>query len=194
MEKDVPRKPLHPAGTIYTVGHSTHTLEELVEMLKAHGVAGVADVRSIPRSRRGPQFNADALTVDLPKSGLAYHPFKDLGGRRHTLKDSINTAWRNASFRGYADYMQTEAFVDGLDRLMELAARTPLAMMCAEAVPWRCHRSLIGDALLVRGWTVLDIFSRTKATPHKLTPFARVRGRKITYPQETLFQEADIRP
>jgi uncharacterized protein (DUF488 family) len=185
----MPRKTIHPVGTIYTIGHSTHTLEELVEMLKAHGVAGVADVRSIPRSRRVPQFNADALTVDLPKSGLEYYPFKDLGGRRHTRKDSINSAWRNASFRGYADFMQMDAFIEGLDRLMELAAQTPLAMMCAEAVPWRCHRSLIGDALLIRNWTVLDIFSRTKATPHKLTSFAKVRGKKITYPGETLFDE-----
>ncbi len=185
----MPRTAAHPAGTIYTLGHSTHTLEEVVEMLKAHQVGGIADVRSIPRSRRVPQFNADALEVDLPRHGLAYYPFKDLGGRRHARKDSINSAWRNESFRGYADFMQTEAFSAALARLTDLARKTPLAMMCAEAVPWRCHRSLIGDALLVRGWEVLDIFSCTKVTPHKLTPFARVRGERITYPGETLFAE-----
>ena len=153
-------------------------------MLRAHGVEGVADVRLIPRSRRVPQFNFDALTTDLPKHGLRYFPFKDLGGRRRADKDSINAGWRNVSFRGYADFMQTPAFKEALQRLTEVACEWPVALMCAEAVPWRCHRSLIGDALLVRGWIVLDIMSETKRNPHKMTPFARVEGKRITYPPE----------
>lgn len=180
--------PAESEPTIYTIGHSTHTLAELVEILKAHGVQAIADVRSIPRSRRVPQFNAESLAVDLPKMGLVYEPFKDLGGRRHTRTDSINTAWRNESFRGYADFMQGQAFAQALERLIEAAKGRPTAIMCAEAVPWRCHRSLIGDALLVRGWRVLDIFSKTQIKPHNLTKFARVTGQAITYPQENLFE------
>jgi len=170
------------APAIYTVGHSTRTLEELAGLVKAHGVEGIADVRLIPRSRRVPQFNADALSANLPPLGLRYFPFQGLGGRRRPGKDSPNTAWRNESFRGYADFMQTPAFIQQLEALMAVARQTPVALMCAEAVPWRCHRSLIGDALLVRGWRVLDIFSPTRATAHKLTPFARVDGLRITYP------------
>jgi uncharacterized protein (DUF488 family) len=180
------------SGTIYTVGHSTHTFGELVEMVKAHGVQAIADVRSIPRSRRVPQFNADALTADLPQAGIEYLPFKILGGRRRTSKHSINGAWRNASFRGYADYMQTDAFAEGLELLMEAALQRTIAMMCAEAVPWRCHRSMIGDALVVRGWRVLDIFSPTKATAHQLTRFAHVQGDQITYPPEPVEPDAPL--
>jgi uncharacterized protein (DUF488 family) len=172
------------ATTIYTVGHSTRTLDELVAMLKAHGVAGVADVRRFAGSRRLPHFNAENLAVELPKRGLTYLPSPLLGGRRKPQADSINTGWRNASFRAYADYMQMPEFGEGLDRLMERAREIPLTMMCAEAVPWRCHRSLIADALIARGWTVIDIMSATKATPHKLTPFARVEGTRVTYPAE----------
>jgi uncharacterized protein (DUF488 family) len=188
MPTTPPAPPAPP--TLYTVGHSTRTLDELVNLVKAHGVAGIADVRSIPRSRRVPQFNAEALAVDLPGRDLRYFPFKGLGGRRRMNSHSINGGWRNTSFRGYADYMQSEAFVEHLEALMVVARQMPIAIMCAEAVPWRCHRSLIGDALLVRGWRVLDIFSPTRATPHKLTPFALVEGLSITYPAEpeaTLF-------
>ena len=170
--------------TIYTVGHSTRSLDELVDMLKVHGVAGVADVRRFAGSRRLPHFNAENLAVELPRRGLAYLPCPMLGGRRKPAPDSINLGWRNESFRAYADYMQTPAFADALQRLIDEAHKTPLAMMCAEAVPWRCHRSLIADALVVRGWMVLDIMSATKATPHKLTPFARVSDTLITYPHE----------
>ncbi|HSV12727.1 MAG TPA: DUF488 domain-containing protein [Tepidisphaeraceae bacterium] len=177
--------------TIFTVGHSTRSLDDFIALLRAHGVRAVADVRLIPRSRRFPHFNDDALAVSLPKAGIAYHPFKTLGGRRRPLRDSINMAWRNESFRGYADFMQTPAFVEALRPLMELAGQTPTTTMCAEAVPWRCHRSMISDALIVRGWTVMDIMSQTSAVVHKLTPFAVVRGTTITYPavldQETLF-------
>ena len=170
--------------TIYTVGHSTRTLEELVEMLRAHGVAAIADVRRFAGSRRLPQFNAEHLAAELPRLGIAYLPCPLLGGRRRADPDSVNLGWRNASFRAYADYMQTPPFLDGLMRLSEEGARRPTAMMCAEAVPWRCHRSLIADALIVRGWTVLDVMSRTKASIHKLTPFARAQGTFITYPGE----------
>jgi hypothetical protein len=171
--------------TIYTAGHSTRTLDELVGMLKSHGVAGVADVRRFAGSRRLPHFNAENLAIELPKRGLAYLPCPLLGGRRKPQADSTNTGWRNASFRAYADYMQTPDFAEGLQQLMGRAGETPLAMMCAEAVPWRCHRSLIADALIARGWTVIDVMSPTQASPHKLTPFARVDGPRVTYPGET---------
>ena len=170
--------------TLYTVGHSTRTLEELVAVLRSHGVAAVADVRRFAGSRRLPQFNAEHLAAELPRLGLAYLPCPLLGGRRKPGPGTANAGWRNASFRAYADYMQTPAFAQGLDQLMKAAERQPVAMMCAEAVPWRCHRSLVADALLVRGWAVLDLMSPAKAAPHKLTPFARVDGTRITYPPE----------
>ncbi len=153
-------------------------------MLNAHHVTTLADVRLIPRSRRYPHFNDEALAVSLPAAGIDYVPFKSLGGRRRAAKDSINTAWRNASFRGYADFMQTDAFAATLDELIRVARAKPTAIMCAEAVPWRCHRSLIADALLIRGWEVIDIYDAKKATPHKLTPFAKVQGTRVTYPGE----------
>ena len=168
--------------TVYTVGHSTKTFDEFVETLKAHGVVAIADVRRFPASRRLPHFNADRLAADAPKFGLTYFPCPLLGGRRRPSSNSVNLGWRNQSFRAYADYMQTTEFLEGLQHLIEHASNAPLTMMCAEAVPWRCHRSLIADALIVRGWTVIDIMSPTKAAPHKLTPFAAVRGTTITYP------------
>jgi uncharacterized protein (DUF488 family) len=180
--------------TLYTVGHSTRTLDELVVLLRAHGVGAVADVRLIPKSRRYPHFNAESLALSLPERGLTYLPFRSLGGRRRPLKDSPNMGWRNESFRGYADYLATDAFKTALAELLAVAADVPTAIMCAEAVPWRCHRSLIADAALVRGWKVLDIMSQTSATPHKLTKFARVEGQTLTYPGETqgeLFETAD---
>jgi uncharacterized protein (DUF488 family) len=169
---------------LYTIGHSTHPLDEFVAMIKAHGVAAVADVRSIPRSRRYPHFNDTHLAVELPRAGIEYLSFKSLGGRRHARKDSINLGWHNEGFRGYADYMQTPAFENGLNDLQEQAHRVPTAIMCAEAVPWRCHRSLISDAMLARGWQVMDIFSPTSAKPHGLTSFAVVEETKITYPTD----------
>jgi uncharacterized protein (DUF488 family) len=176
--------------TIYTIGHSTRTFQELVEILHAHGVRAVADVRTIPKSRRLPHFCADYLAKRLPKHDIQYIPFKQLGGLRRPAKDSINSGWRNESFRGYADYMQTPGFEDGLGELMKLARKQPTTTMCAEAVPWRCHRSLISDALLVRGWRVLDIMSAAKANEHKLTKFAHVDGTVVTYPpeQDELFE------
>jgi len=165
---------------IYTIGHSTRTLEELVEILKVYSIERLVDVRTMPRSRHTPQFNAENLANSLKRNGINYFHLDTLGGLRKTSKDSINKGWRNTSFRGYADYMQTEDFKRGLSELMELAV-VPTAIMCAEAVPWRCHRSLIGDALLVRGIEVIDIFSETKSVPEKLTSFAQTEGLTITY-------------
>jgi uncharacterized protein (DUF488 family) len=178
---------------IFTVGHSTRSAEEFLALLKAHGIQAIADVRLIPKSRRYPHFHDDQMAQWLPDAGIAYVPFKQLGGRRRPAKDSINIGWRNESFRGYADFMQQEAFSRAVDELMALASQWPTATMCAEAVPWRCHRSLISDALLVRGWRVLDVTSATKAAAHKLTPFAKVDGLRITYPPEEpqLFTGAD---
>jgi Protein of unknown function, DUF488 len=170
------------ALTILTIGHSTHPIDEFISMLQAHGVQQLVDVRTIPKSRRVPQFNQDALAKKLKTFGIHYIHLKALGGLRHAKKDSINLGWRNASFRGYADYISTDEFRAALGRLLELAHAKPTAIMCAEAVPWRCHRSLIGDALLVRGVQVEDIMSATSRRPHQLTPFARVQGHEITYP------------
>lgn len=178
--------PRQPAFTIYTIGHSTHPLAEFIAILKAHRIERLVDVRSIPRSRHTPQFNRDRLAKKLRSNGIAYTHLKALGGLRHARKDSVNTGWRNASFRGYADYMQTPEFSAGLDRLLRLAHAKRTAIMCAEAVPWRCHRSLIADALLVRKWQVCDIFSATSLRPHKRTQFARVRGLRIIYPESAV--------
>lgn len=169
--------------TLFTIGHSTRTLEELVAILREHGVLVLVDVRTVPRSRYVPQFNAETLANDLAESGITYIPLGALGGLRKARPDSINTAWRNASFRGYADYMQTREFGAGLERLIEIASKKPTAIICAEAVPWRCHRSLIADAMIVRGWRVIDLMSQSSATLHKLTDFARVKGTRITYPK-----------
>jgi uncharacterized protein (DUF488 family) len=169
-------------ATVYTIGHSTRPQEELIDLLHHYGVVTLADVRTVPRSRHNPQFNADVLAEDLPRVGIAYVHLARLGGLRRGLgAASPNMGWRNASFRGYADYMQTDDFAAGLDELRMLTANGPVALMCAEAVPWRCHRSLIADALLVRGVVARDIQSRTRAEPHKLTPFARLDGERIVY-------------
>ena len=170
--------------TIYTIGHSTRSAEEFLAILRAHDIRAVADVRLIPKSRRHPHFADEQLARWLPEAGIEYLPFKSLGGRRRPAKDSPNTGWRNESFRGYADFLQTPRFEAALTELISHAERVPLTTMCAEAVPWRCHRSLISDALLVRGWTVLDVMSETSATPHELTKFAKVEGTTITYPPE----------
>jgi uncharacterized protein (DUF488 family) len=179
--------------TILTIGHSTRTLDEFVSLLKANSVKRVVDVRSIPKSRHVPQFNREPLARGLRARGIAYVHLKALGGRRHAKKESVNLAWRNPSFRGFADYMATEEFRAGIERLLELARSKRTAIMCAEAVPWRCHRSLIGDALLVRGVVVEDILSPTSRRPHELTPFAKVQGHQITYsvnrPESLRFSE-----
>ena len=174
-----------PPLLILTIGHSTRLLEEFIALLKAHGVKQLVDVRTIPRSRHNPQFNRDTLSTKLRNARIGYRHIKGLGGLRHPRKNSPNTAWRNAGFRGFADYMQTTEFADNLQSLIELAKKKPLAIMCAEAVPWRCHRSLISDALTVRGVAVEHITNRTTRHAHKLTPFAHVDGIRIVYPAES---------
>jgi uncharacterized protein (DUF488 family) len=168
---------------IFTIGHSTRTVETFIELLRSHGVKRLVDVRTVPRSRHNPQFNRDSLPAVLRAAGIEYAHIEALGGLRHPRPDSLNTGWRNASFRGYADYMQTPEFATGLETLIQTAALQPSAIMCAEAVPWRCHRSLIADALKVRGCAVEHIMSASRAQPHSLTKFAKVEGARITYPQ-----------
>ena len=167
---------------LWTVGHSTRTVEALVELLRAHGIRCLADVRTLPRSRRNPQFNADALPRPLDAVGIRYAHLPDLGGLRHARPDSPNTAWRDPGFRGYADHMQTAVFAAALDELLAVAARAPTAVMCAEAVPWRCHRLLLSDALVAGGEPVAHIRSADAADPHALTSWARVDGMRVTYP------------
>ncbi|BDG10568.1 DUF488 domain-containing protein [Anaeromyxobacter paludicola] len=167
---------------VLAVGHSTRPLAELVALLRAAGVRTLADVRTIPRSRANPQFEGPALAAGLAEAGIGYVHLSRLGGLRHARKDSPNGAWRNASFRGYADYMLTPGFEEGLTELRALAAEGPVALLCAEAVPWRCHRSLIADALFARGVVVQHIVGRGRTRPHRLTPFARLEGRRVLYP------------
>ena len=168
--------------SIATVGHSTHPIEEFVGILQAHGIRQLVDVRTMPRSRRVPQFNKENLAASLQAAGILYRHMPSLGGLRHPKRDSTNTGWRNASFRGYADHMQTPEFRENLEELIELAAQSPAAIMCAEAVPWRCHRSLIADALMARDISVTEILSAKQSRPHALTPFAQVSGTEVTYP------------
>jgi uncharacterized protein (DUF488 family) len=167
---------------ILTVGHSTRPLEEFLALLVGHGVTQLVDIRSIPRSRHNPQYDRTRLPRSLEDLGIHYVHMPGLGGRRRARPDSINTAWRNASFRGYADYLQTPEFAESLDALLRLAAVAPTAIMCAEAVPWRCHRSLVSDALLARGARVEEIVNPAATRPHTLTPWAKVEGARVTYP------------
>jgi hypothetical protein len=172
------------AARVFTIGHSTRTIDEFIALLTDHQITRLVDVRTIPRSRANPQFNKDVLPASLKKARIAYVHVPALGGLRKTRADSPNGAWRNLSFRGYADYMQTPEFAEGIDVLLDWMLKDRLALMCAEAVPWRCHRSLIADALTVRGVRVEEIISATKTQVHKMTPFAKVRGLTITYPPE----------
>jgi len=169
-------------AVVYTIGHSTRPAGDFVSLLTAHGIRTLVDVRTIPKSRHNPQFNGEALDATLAQSGIRYVHEPDLGGLRKPRSDSINLAWRNTSFRGYADYMQTPPFDAAIDRLVARAEEGPTAIMCAEAVPWRCHRSLVADALMARGHEAREIASETRATPPKMTPFARVEGDRVTYP------------
>lgn len=168
--------------TVYTIGHSTRSADEFLNILDTYSIETVADIRTVPRSRRNPQYDQKSLNPLLLRHNFGYVHLPGLGGLRRARKDSINTGWENASFRGYADYMQTPEFTSALEALITLATEKRTLIMCAEAVPWRCHRSLVGDALLVRGIAVEDIISATCAKPHNLTPWARVEGRRITYP------------
>lgn len=168
---------------LYTIGHSTRSLEDLLRFLRASHIVCLADVRTIPRSRHTPQFNREALGVALPKAGLQYVHLSQLGGlRRSSGKGSPNSGWRNAGFRGFADYMQTDEFARGLDELWAIAGQVRTAIMCAEALYWRCHRSLIADAFTVRGGRVRHILSDRKVEEHRMTPFAVVVEGRITYP------------
>jgi uncharacterized protein (DUF488 family) len=171
-----------PEGAIFTIGHSTLPIESFIAILQAYGIEMLVDIRTIPRSRRNPQFNEDALPESLRTAHLYYLHMAALGGLRHTHRGSPNGGWRNESFRGYADYMQTGAFCDALEKLIGLSRQRRIAIMCAEAVPWRCHRSLVADALIVRGIPVIEILSEASYRTHKLTLFARVTGTQITYP------------
>jgi uncharacterized protein (DUF488 family) len=173
-----------PQPTVMTIGHSTRSLDEFICLLQVHAVTCVVDVRTVPRSRHNPQFNKASLPRTLKKAGLSYVHLPGLGGLRHAKRDSLNMGWRNASFRGFADYMQTPEFDQSLDELIQLATKETVALMCAEAVPWQCHRSLIADALLVQRIRTEDIMSLTRRQVHTLTPFAKVRGTSITYPAE----------
>lgn len=174
--------------TLYSIGHSTRPIEEFVALLRMHGVRQLVDVRTAPGSRRNPQYGADALAASLAEAGIAYSQLKPLGGRRRPRADSPNAGWRNLSFRGYADHMQTPEFAAALAQLIALGRAAPTAFMCAEAVPWRCHRSLIGDALIARGLAVVDIVGERDARPHKLNPMAVVRDGGLIYPPEEAAQ------
>ncbi len=167
---------------VLTVGHATRPVEGFVALLHDNGVQTLADVRTVPRSRHNPQFNRDTLPGRLAAAGIAYVHLPGLGGLRHPRRDSINNGWRNASFRGFADYMQTPEFETALAGLVEIARERRVAIMCAETVPWRCHRSLIADALAVRGAEVEHILSEGHRQPHRMTPFAKVEVTRVTYP------------
>lgn len=179
---DQPDAPPESPPVVLTIGHSTHPIEEFIALLQANGVTRVVDVRTVPRSRHNPQFNLTSLPESLGNVAVGYVHLPGLGGLRHTHADSVNTGWRNTSFRGYADYMQTAEFRESLEAMIRLAYEDRIVLMCAEAVPWRCHRSLIADALLVRGIPAEDIMSLTHRQPHRLTAFARVDGTQLTYP------------
>jgi uncharacterized protein (DUF488 family) len=169
---------------LYTIGHSNRPLEEFIGLLRAHGVERLIDVRNFPMSRHNPQFNRETLSKSLRNRRIGYRHLKALGGRRRPQPDSANTGWRNTSFRGYADYMQTHEFTAALEHLIALAKEKSTAIMCAEAVPWRCHRSLIADAMTVRGWEIRDIMTPKSAPVHKLPAMARVKGKQLVYVAE----------
>ncbi len=167
---------------IYAIGHSTRPLEQFVELLQAHQIEILADIRTVPRSRTNPQFNQETLARELPRAGIRYIHLKTLGGLRRPQKDSTNLGWENTSFRGYADYMQTPEFETALHELIQLGKEGRVAIMCAEGNPFRCHRHLVADALTARGIPVLHISSRKTARPHQLTSFAQVQDARVTYP------------
>ena len=184
MKAPIVKKIKPETPTVFTIGHSTRTWKDFLELLRAHRIRRVIDVRSIPRSQHNPHFNRETLSAKLRAARISYVHLRKLGGLRRARRDSSNMGWRNPSFRGFADYMQTCEFEAGIRRLINLATNKPSAIMCAEAVPWRCHRSLIADALIVRGIRVEDIMSAKRSQVHSLTSFARVQDHRITYPVE----------
>jgi len=175
--------------TVSTIGHSNRTIEEFIALLNQNGIACLLDIRTVPKSRHNPQFGQDRLPGALAAADIEYRYLAGLGGLRRPRPDSPNGGWRNASFRGYADYMQTDAFAKNVDTVVALAEDRRCALMCAEAVPWRCHRSLVADALLVRGIAVEEIIGPQKPRPHQLTSFAKVEGARITYPSDSQLQQ-----
>ena len=181
MTRDHPEKEV---CAVVTIGHSTRTLETFIHLLRIYGAKQVIDVRTVPRSRHNPQFNHETLPDNLKAAGIGYLHMPGLGGLRRPRPDSINLGWRNASFRGFADYMRTPEFENHLNELAKLAQRKRTAVMCAEALPWRCHRSLISDALEIRGIKVAHILSATHLQPHRMTPLARWEGKYLVYPAE----------
>ena len=170
------------SAQVSTIGHSTRTADEFIKLLQAHGIRQLIDIRTVPRSRHNPQFNREELPASLERAGISYRHMPGLGGLRRPRADSGNTGWRNASFRGYADYMQMPQFEENLRELIALSEEAPTAVMCAEAVHWRCHRSLLADALLARGIPVQHIMNGERTQPHALTPFAKLKGTRLTYP------------
>lgn len=176
--------------TVFTIGHSTRSLEELLELLRGFGATLLLDVRTVPRSRRNPQFDRSTLPAALEAAGMAYRHVPALGGLRKPRRDSVNVAWRNPSFRGFADHMQTPGFAAAVEEVLELARERRVVLMCAEAVPWRCHRSLIADALTARGVAVRHITGRGRDEAHRVTPWARIRGTTVTYPGSASGTEA----
>ena len=179
---------------VKTIGHGTRALEEFLSILKSEGVQRVVDVRSIPRSRHNPQFNSDTLRSALGSEGILYTPMLSLGGLRPPLKNSQNGAWKNKSFRGFADYMQTEAFQDAVKELEDMSRNQTIVLLCAETLPWRCHRSLIADALTVRGHRVEEILRKDHRQPHRLTPWAHVGGGRLSYPPVSESPPGDTTP
>jgi uncharacterized protein (DUF488 family) len=183
-EHPPPREATWPEGAVFTVGHSTLPIERFIALLRAFGIERLVDIRAMPRSRHNPQFNNTALAGSLTAAHIEYVHLRALGGLRYARKDSPNTGWRNGGFRGYADYMQSEEFQEALGTLIQLSRQKRVAIMCAEAMPWHCHRSLVADALSVRGVPVVEILSESSYRTHKLTAFAQVEGTQITYPPE----------
>jgi uncharacterized protein (DUF488 family) len=175
---------MRKSSIVFTIGHSTMPLEDFIAILKANSVETVADVRTVPRSRHNPQFNRETLPGELKKAELDYSHWSALGGLRHARPDSVNMGWLNASFRGFADYMQTGEFAKVIEELVKSARLKCTAVMCAEALPWRCHRSLIADALTVRGMKVQHLMGKGKPLEHHMTPWAHINGLEITYPQQ----------
>ncbi len=180
---------------VHSVGHSNRSLEDFIDLLKANQISRVVDVRTVPHSRHNPQFNRETLPESLRVVEIGYHHMPGLGGLRRPLRESINSGWRNASFQGFADYMQTEEFEENLKELVKMIGGERIALMCAEALPWRCHRSLIADALSLREIRVEHILSKTKAMLHSITPWAKVNGMHITYPtEESEGDQGDLSP
>ncbi|MDG6933232.1 MAG: DUF488 domain-containing protein [Nitrososphaerota archaeon] len=180
------RKGTLSAYPIYTIGHSTRSLDKFISILQAHSIMKLVDIRTVPRSRFNPQFNKERLAEELPNHGIEYLHMKELGGLRHPKRDSINNAWRNQSFRGFADYMQTDLFKDAVDRLVSYSKEKRVAMMCAEGSPFRCHRSLVADALTIRGIKVIHLSGFGSGSLHSLTRFAKTDGLEITYPEPNM--------